>query len=137
MFVHLLYCIRQKIMLSFFLFFFCLQYSFQILIVFLIFFGYIFFIYSFHILFFLCLYLLQKHLRNYFMLVLVTFFCYFHTILLILLYHFLNYDDFMHTLVTFCLKVFLVFTFRTRKKEIFHILQTTTFMFQISIFKLI
>lgn len=118
MFVHLLYCIKQKIMLSFLFFFFfvCLQYSFQILIVF-IFFGYIFFIYSFHILFFLCLSLLQKHLCNYFMLVLVTFFCYFHTILLILLYHFLNYDDFMHTLVTFCLKVFLVFTFRTRKKK--------------------
>ena len=59
-----------------------------------------FYIYAFYILFF-GLFLLQKDFCIYFVLVLVTFLCYFHNILLILLYDFLTKNNFVNVLLTF------------------------------------
>ena len=59
-----------------------------------------YYIYAFYILFF-GLFLLQKDFCIYFVLVLVTFLCYFHNILLILLYNFLTNNNFVNILLTF------------------------------------
>ena len=95
----ILYTIYKKLLFYSNLFLHCETFLY-ILLVFLHLLEAHFYIYAFYIQFFgLCL--LQKDFCIYFVLVLVTFLCHFHNILLILLCDFLTNNNFVNILLTF------------------------------------